>query len=78
MEQFALSAEELKKAERKVPVYSIMNTLTSEQLSQVEGELINISLLTPTQRDIVEDAIAFDAALAMNCAETSSKIHRLV
>ena len=78
MEQFGLSAEELKLAERKVSVFSIMNTLTPEQLSQVEDTLINISLLTPVQREIVEEAIAFDAALAMNCSDTASRIHRLV
>ena len=30
------------------------------------------------QREIVEEAIAFDAALAMNCSHTASRIHRLV
>lgn len=73
---FWITRENLEKSERRVPIYSIYNTLNEEQLSEIEKwDLIRVSLLNREQLDRVNEALSFDYQYNKIWNDTSYKIH---
>lgn len=61
---FWISPENLEKCQRQVPIYAIASSLTQEQKTYVQWNMISIKHLTEEQLNEVEEALAFDEAVA--------------
>ena len=75
LDNLSMSPEDLNKSRRKVPVYSIQDTLTGEQKIYLEWDIIPVEYLNPAQIQTVEDALSFDVAVGHITWETSQKAY---